>query len=152
MVLLRHAGPDGFTFYTNYESRKASELERNPRAALVFYWRPLGRQVRIEGSVARVSAADSDAYFESRPGGRRLSSAASPQSRPVPTRAHLEDRVAELSAMHPDGAVPRPEHWGGYIVTPAAVEFWQNDDDRLHDRVRYEQHADGIWTRERLAP
>lgn len=150
-VLLKSADERGFTFYTHYESRKAGELEANPRAALAFYWEPLGRQVRIEGTVRRVSAAESDAYFASRPPGSRLGAAASPQSRVLPDRAALEARLAVLLAAHPEGDLPRPDSWGGYRLLPESVEFWQQGSDRLHDRLRY-RRSEGGWVIERLAP
>jgi len=148
MVLLKQADEAGFVFYSHYTSRKGRELEENPRAALLFHWDPLGRQVRIEGAVARLAEADSDAYFDTRPLGARLSALASPQSRPVESRAWLEARVAELEAA---GERSRPEWWGGYRLVPDAWEFWQHRDDRLHDRFRYDR-ADGGWTVARLGP
>jgi pyridoxamine 5'-phosphate oxidase len=148
MVLLKSHGDDGFVFFTGYESRKGAELAENPRAALLFYWDVLGRQVRVEGSVARVGAEESDAYWATRPLGSRLSAAASEQSRPVADRAELERRVARLSAT---GEPARPARWGGYRLEPAAYEFWQHRDDRLHDRFRYTRAAGG-WTVERLQP
>ena len=146
MVLLKGFEPDGFVFYSGYESRKGRELEENPHAALLFYWDALGRQVRIEGPVERVSAAESDAYWASRPLGSRLSAAASEQSAPVGSREELERRVS-ASAGEPS----RPERWGGYRLAPEAYEFWQHRDDRLHDRFRYER-AGGGWRIERLQP
>jgi pyridoxamine 5'-phosphate oxidase len=151
MVLLKDAGQTGFAFYTSYESRKGDELSANPHAALLFHWRPLGRQVRVEGGVGRVSAAESEAYFRTRPLGSRLAAWASPQSRPLADRAELDGRFAEVQARFPDDDVPLPPHWGGYRLVPHAYEFWQHRDDRLHDRVRYER-ADSSWRRERLGP
>ena len=151
MVLLRGFDERGFCFYTNYQSRKGAELAANPRAALVFWWDRLERQVRVEGRVAPTSRAESEAYFSSRPPGSRLSAAASPQSRVVDARATLERRVAKLAADHPDGQVPLPEFWGGFRLTPELVEFWQGRPNRLHDRLRY-RRAPGGWTIERLAP
>jgi pyridoxamine 5'-phosphate oxidase len=151
IVLLKAHGPEGFTFFTNYESRKATDLEASGWAALVFFWQPLERQVRIEGAVTRVSPAESDAYFEQRPLGARLGAWASQQSRPVPDRAALETRLAEVTARfgaHP----PRPPHWGGYRVRPTAFEFWQGRPDRLHDRIVFVGSADTGWTRNRLSP
>ena len=148
MVLLRGFDERGFCFYTNYDSRKGAELAANPRAALVFWWGELERQVRIEGRVERTSRADSEAYFSSRPPGSQLSAAASPQSRVVPARAVLERRVAELATGAP---VPLPDFWGGYRLTHQVVEFWQGRPNRLHDRLRYRRAADG-WKIERLAP
>jgi pyridoxamine 5'-phosphate oxidase len=151
MVLLRGFDERGFCFYTNYESRKGIELAANPRAALVFWWGELERQVRIEGPVTPTSRAESEAYFHSRPPGSQLSAAASPQSRVIADRAALERRVAELAAGAPDGQVPLPEFWGGYRLTHEVVEFWQGRPNRLHDRLRYRRAGDG-WKIERLAP
>jgi pyridoxamine 5'-phosphate oxidase len=151
MVLLRGFDERGFCFYTNYESRKAAELAANPRAALVFWWAELERQVRIEGTVTRTSRAESEAYFASRPPGSRLSAAASPQSRVIEDRAALERRVAELATAVPDGEVPLPDFWGGYRLAHEVVEFWQGRPNRLHDRLRYRRAGDG-WRIERLAP
>jgi pyridoxamine 5'-phosphate oxidase len=146
MVLLKGFDERGFVFYTGYESRKGRELEANPRAALLFYWSAPGRQVRVEGTVARVSAEESDAYWASRPLGSRLSAAASEQSAPVASREELERRVAQL-----DSEPARPERWGGYRLVPEAYEFWQHRDDRLHDRFRYERAGEG-WRVVRLQP
>ena len=151
VVLLKGLDERGFVFYTNYTSRKGQELESGARAALVFYWAELERQVRVEGRAERVSAEESDAYFASRPPGSRIGAAASPQSQVIAGRAELERRVAELAAQHPDGAIVRPEGWGGYRVRPAVVEFWQGRPSRLHDRIRY-RLDEGAWTVERLAP
>jgi pyridoxamine 5'-phosphate oxidase len=151
MVLLRGFDERGFCFYTNHESRKGVELAANPRAALVFWWGELERQVRIEGPVAPTSRAESEAYFHSRPPGSQLSAAASPQSRVIQDRAVLERRVAELAADSADGQVPLPDFWGGYRLTHEVVEFWQGRPNRLHDRLRY-RRADDAWVIERLAP
>jgi pyridoxamine 5'-phosphate oxidase len=151
MVLLR--GLDhGFVFFTNYESRKGQELSANPRAALVFYWAELQRQVRIEGSVEVVTPAESDAYFRSRPRGHRLAALASPQSQAIASRAVLEDRLREMEGQYPGAEVPRPSHWGGYRVVPVTIEFWQGQPNRMHDRLRYGRQADGSWHVQRLAP
>jgi pyridoxamine 5'-phosphate oxidase len=150
MVLLKGFGPDGFRFFTNYESAKGAELAANPRAALVVYWRELDRQVRVRGEVERLSAADSDAYFASRPPDSRIAAAISPQSRPI-ERELLDRRYAELEAQVGDDGPPRPEHWGGYLLRPDEIEFWQGRDSRMHDRLRY-THGDGGWRIERLAP
>jgi pyridoxamine 5'-phosphate oxidase len=151
MVLLRGFDERGFCFYTNHESRKGVELAANPRAALVFWWGELERQVRIEGPVTPTSRAESEAYFHSRPPGSQLSAAASPQSRVIQDRAVLERRVAELAADSADGQVPLPDFWGGYRLTHEVVEFWQGRPNRLHDRLRYRRAGDG-WKIERLAP
>jgi pyridoxamine 5'-phosphate oxidase len=152
MVLLRGVDQRGFVFYTNYESRKAAELAANPRAALVFWWGELQRQIRVEGPVERTSQQESAAYFRTRPLGSRLSAWASPQSRVIPGRAVLDQRVAELAAGHPDGDIPLPPFWGGYRLVPEVVELWQGRPNRLHDRLRYTRSADGRWQIERLAP
>jgi pyridoxamine 5'-phosphate oxidase len=142
----------GITFFTNYGSRKGAELEANPRAALLFHWSDLGRQVRVEGPVSRVDRAENEAYARSRPRPSQLSAAASPQSRPVPDREWLERQVEELDREHADGEVPLREDWGGYRVEPVAWEFWIHRDNRLHDRFRFRQGDGGGWTVERLAP
>jgi len=151
MVLLKGVDDRGFTFFTNYESAKGRDLRDNPRAALVFHWQPLGRQVRVAGSVRKVTAAESDQYFATRPPGSRFSAAASPQSAAVESREWLEARVAALHDRYPEGDVPRPPHWGGYRVRPATIEFWTHRDDRLHDRVRYTRRGRG-WAIDVLAP
>jgi pyridoxamine 5'-phosphate oxidase len=151
MVLVKSADAGGLTFFSGYESRKGDELDANPRAALCFYWQRRGRQVRIEGAVERLPAAESDGYFATRPPGARFSAAASRQGEVVGGREELEARVDELRSRHPDEDVPRPTHWGGYRLVPDAYEFWQHRDDRLHDRFRY-RHDGGRWVAERLAP
>jgi pyridoxamine 5'-phosphate oxidase len=147
MVLLKSADKHGLVFFTHYTSRKGRELEQNPHAALLFHWDPLGRQVRVEGSVERVSAEESDAYFATRPAGARAGARASRQSEVLADRAALELRVVELG----QGELTRPESWGGFRVVPEAWEFWQHRDDRLHDRFRYTRR-DGAWLIERLYP
>jgi pyridoxamine 5'-phosphate oxidase len=151
MVLLKGVDDRGFTFFTNYDSGKGRDLAANPRAALVFHWQGLGRQVRVTGAVERVSAAESDAYFATRPPPSRLSAWASPQSGVIASRDVLEQKVQELAARWSDGNVPRPPFWGGYRVLPATIEFWTHRDDRLHDRERFSREGTG-WRAERLAP
>jgi pyridoxamine 5'-phosphate oxidase len=151
MVLLKQADERGFGFHTNYESRKGLELVENPRAALLFHWQPLGRQVRVEGLVGRVSVEESESYFRTRPLGSRVAAWASPQSRPIADRAELERLYEEARARFAGEDVPLPPHWGGLRLVPDAYEFWQHGDDRLHDRIRYVPDGTG-WRRERLAP
>jgi pyridoxamine 5'-phosphate oxidase len=146
MVLLKSAEQRGLTFFTGYESRKGTELERNPQAALLFYWHDLGRQVRVEGEVERLGAAESDAYWGTRPEASRRSATASHQSTVVDARETLERAAAAV----PPG-VARPERWGGYVLVPREYEFWQHREDRLHDRLRY-RRDEGAWMLERLAP
>jgi len=150
MLLLKGADERGFTFFTSYESRKGRELETNPHAALVVYWQPLGRQVRVEGTVRRLPAEESDAYFATRPPRSRAAAAASRQSEVIEGREELEAEIERLLAEHGD-EVPRPERWGGYVLEPDVIELWQHGDDRLHDRFRFTREGDG-WRRERLAP
>ncbi len=152
MVLVKECGPEGFVFFTNYESRKGRELAVNPRAALMFHWDRLGRAVRIEGPVSRLPPEASAAYVRSRARGSQLSALASPQSQVVPSRAMLEERVAELAAAHADGELPVPANWGGFRLRPNSIEFWQHREDRLHDRLRYSPAEGGGWRIERLAP
>ncbi len=151
IVLLKEIDDRGLVFFTNYDSRKGKQLAANPYAALVVFWEPMHRQVRIEGPVERITGPESDAYFATRPRGSQLGAIASPQSQPITSRAVLEDRVAALSATLGDASPPRPEHWGGYRVIPELVEFWQGQPSRLHDRVRYTRGT-GTWLRDRLAP
>lgn len=151
MVLVKQTGPTGFTFYSNFDSRKGRELAANARAALLFYWDPLGRQVRIEGAVQRISDEENARYIRARPRGSQLSALASPQSRVVESRAWLEHRVAELAAEHDGLELPLPGGWGGFRLQPAGFEFWQHREDRLHDRLRYTPDGEG-WRLERLAP
>ena len=150
IVLLKSFDDRGFVFFTNYQSQKGNELNENPRASLLFYWSTLWRQVRIEGEVEKISAAESEEYFQSRPLGSRLGAWASNQSEVVDRRETLEERFAELQQRFGED-VPRPEHWGGYRVKPNSIEFWQGRDNRLHDRLRY-RRENGVWIIERLAP
>ena len=150
IVLLKGVDQGGFVFYTNYESRKGRELAARPLACLVFLWSQLERQVRIEGAVTKVTHAESDAYFATRPPGARVSAAASAQSEVVADRAALEAEVGKLTATWGQNP-PRPAHWGGYRIVPSQIEFWQGRENRLHDRLLYRQGAAG-WTIERLAP
>lgn len=152
MVLVKQADERGFVFFTNYESRKARELAANPFAALLFYWDPLGRQVRIEGGVERTTAQESEEYIRTRARGSQLSALSSPQSRPIESRAWLEARVADLADRHADAELPLPDAWGGFRLTPVTFEFWQNRNDRLHDRLVYRRRPEGGWAIERLAP
>lgn len=151
MVLLKEHDERGFVIFTNYESRKALELDANPRAALLFYWDALGRQVRIEGPVQRTTVEETAAYVRTRPRGSQLSALASPQSRPIASRKALEERVAELAARYEGGELPISEGWGGFRLTPESYEFWQHREDRLHDRLVYTRRG-GEWALERLAP
>ena len=151
MVLLRTFDEQGFVWFTNYNSRKGSDIAATGRAALLWYCEPLGRQVRIEGSVVRVSEAESDAYFHSRPRGHQVGAHASNQSHPLDSRRELEERVRELEASFGEGEIPRPQNWGGFRLIPEHFEFWQHRKDRLHDRVLYDV-VDGEWMRARYAP
>jgi pyridoxamine 5'-phosphate oxidase len=151
MVLLRHHDDTSFGWYTNYDSRKGHELAENPHAALLWYCEPLGRQIRIEGPVEKMTAAESDAYFAGRPRGSQLGAHASHQSQPLASRTDLEERVVEFDRRYEGDDVPRPENWGGYRLTPNRFEFWQHRDDRLHDRAVYLPEGPS-WRRERLSP
>ena len=151
IVLLKGYNQDGFIFYTNYLSSKGKELEQNPNAALVFFWKELERQVRIEGIVERVSEAESDSYFSSRPTGSKIGAWASAQSSHIANREEIEESFLNYAAKFKENHIPRPTHWGGYIVKPGKIEFWQGRSSRLHDRLRYtKRNAD--WEIERLAP
>jgi pyridoxamine 5'-phosphate oxidase len=152
MVLLKGADARGFVWYTNHESRKGEELRQNRRAALLFYWQVLHRQVRVEGDVEVVDAAESDAYFASRPRAANLSAMASPQSRTVASRAALVEAVDRMEEAFHGLVLERPAHWAGFRLVPRSYEFWQGQQDRLHDRIRYLPTADGGWSRARLAP
>ena len=150
VVLLRGHGPEGFFFFTNYHSRKGQELAQNPQAALSFWWPQLERQVRIEGVITKAEPQRSDSYFASRPYSSQAASAASPQSQTIPSRDDLLGRIEQIQAQFPQ-AIPRPDHWGGYVLAPDYFEFWQGRQSRIHDRFAYRQ-ADGSWLIERLAP
>ena len=154
IVLLKGLDERGFHFYTNYESRKGTDLSQNPRAALTFLWKPLERQVRIEGRVDRMPEAESTEYFHSRPRGAQLGAWASPQSYVIESRKALEQNLEDVTAEYEDrNEIPRPAHWGGYVVRPTEIEFWQGRPNRLHDRLRYRRaSAENDWTLERLAP
>ncbi len=153
VVLLKDVSADGFTFFTNYDSRKGRELAQNPFAAITFFWPELERQVRIEGKVVKVAPEVSDTYFHSRPKGSQIGAWASPQSAAIASREQLENADKELSQQYKDAVViPRPAHWGGYQLQPDLVEFWQGRPNRLHDRLVYEQQPDGNWSIKRLAP
>jgi pyridoxamine 5'-phosphate oxidase len=152
MVLVKRADSNGFVFFTNYDSRKARELAANPRAALLFHWELLGRQVRLTGLVQRTSAEETAAYVRSRPRASQLSALASPQSQPIANRWELEQRVAELTAHYEGMEPPVPGNWGGFRLKPDSFEFWQHREDRLHDRLLYTPAPGGGWRMERLAP
>lgn len=151
-VLLKGIDDRGYIFYTNYESRKAREMEATGRASLLFFWPSVERQVRVDGTVERISPVESDAYFETRPLDSRLSVYASKQSDAIESREVLEDAFERVRRAYGDGPVPRPEWWGGYRIVPDEFEFWQGRASRLHDRLRYVKQADGSWLKERLAP
>jgi pyridoxamine 5'-phosphate oxidase len=151
-VLLKQFDKHGFVFFTNYNSRKAAHIHDNPRAGLAFWWPPLERQVRIEGAVVRVAEEESDAYFGTRPRGSQLGAWASEQSKVIAGRGDLDARFEELEKCYPEGAIPRPPHWGGYRVIPIFFEFWQGRPDRLHDRFAYRLRDAKDWVIERLSP
>lgn len=152
IVLLKGYDRNGFVFFTNYLSHKGREMEQNNRVSLLFFWKELERQVRIDGVVEKIPEADSEAYFQSRPPGSRIGAWASPQSTVIANREMIENNVTELQARYGDGPVPRPAHWGGYIVKPLSIEFWQGRSSRLHDRIRYTWQENTNWLIERLAP
>lgn len=152
IVLLKHFGEDGFFWYTGYESRKGAELAENPTAALLFYWRELERQVRLEGKVEKLSAEQSSSYFDSRPDGSKYSAIVSPQSKAIPNQAWLAQRTEKLAAEQLPDQLQRPNTWGGYKLIPTAIEFWQGRPSRSHDRFRYTITTDQQWHIDRLAP
>jgi pyridoxamine 5'-phosphate oxidase len=152
IVLLKGIDDRGIQFFTNYESRKGRELAANPRAAVALYWQPLQRQLRLEGSVERLTPAESDAYFGSRPRGSRLGAWASRQGRVLAGRHELEAALAAAAARYPGEDVPRPEYWGGYRLVPQAIELWEGRPNRLHDRQHFVRQPDGSWRTERLSP
>ena len=151
-VLLKGIDERGLVFFTNYESQKGRELAGNPRAAVVFYWNVLNRQIRVSGAVERVTRDESHAYFSTRHRGSRIGAWASRQSEPLGTRQELLDRVAELESRFPDDDIPLPPHWGGYRIVPDRFEFWESRESRLHDRILYTREGDGTWSRKRLQP
>jgi pyridoxamine 5'-phosphate oxidase len=152
VVLLRGVDECGFVFFTNYESRKGEDLQENPHAALVFWWQPFSRQVRVEGRVEQLKPDESDLYFANRPRGHQIEAHASAQSQIIQDRAALEKQFTKVSKIFEGQEVPRPQHWGGYRVVPELLEFWQEGENRLHDRLRYRHDSSGIWEIERLAP
>lgn len=152
MVLLKQVDERGFVFYTNYNSRKGNELRENPNASLLFYWKELGRQIRIEGTVTTVSSEESDAYFQSRPRESQISAIVSPQSESIASREELERKAIEVGLQYQNKPIPRPPHWGGYVLKPHRIEFWQNREARLHDRILYTLQKDESWKVMRLAP
>ena len=152
IVLLKGFDANGFVFFTNYQSNKGKELENNPHASLVFFWKELERQVRIDGLIEKVSADESDAYYSSRPSGSRIGAWASPQSKVITDRKIIETNFQQYEEKFGTGLIPRPEHWGGYRLKPSLVEFWQGRSSRLHDRIRYTLQEDNSWIIERLAP
>jgi pyridoxamine 5'-phosphate oxidase len=152
IVLLKGYDENGFVFFTNYNSDKGKDIADNPHAALLFFWKELERQVRIEGAVEKLDARSSDEYFASRPAGSRIGALASPQSEKIGSREILEKKYAEIESQYASGVIPRPAHWGGYIVKPSAFEFWQGRPSRLHDRLLYTKQNEDAWIINRLAP
>ena len=152
VVLLKGYTPEGFVFFTNYDSAKGQEINANPLVAMNFFWKELERQVRITGSIKKISMEESDEYFHSRPLGSQVGAISSPQSKVIPNRDYLEQLVASNLEKYKDGNVPLPSNWGGYIVHPTNIEFWQGRSSRLHDRIKYNLALDGQWAKVRLAP
>lgn len=153
IVLLKGYTQEGFIFFTNYNSAKGQNMELNPQVALLFFWKELERQIRIEGKVEKLATVDSDAYFNSRPVTSRLGAWASPQSTVIANRAFLEDNFEKFTAQYAgESIIPRPEHWGGYLVKPESFEFWQGRSSRLHDRILYSENISSYWKMNRLAP
>jgi pyridoxamine 5'-phosphate oxidase len=152
IVLLKGYDNRGFVFFTNYESAKGNELAKNPQASMVFFWKELQRQVRIEGSIEKVSSGESDEYFSSRPAGSRIGAWASPQSKIITDRSEIEINAQKYQQQYADGNIPRPPYWGGYRLKPLQIEFWQGRANRLHDRIQYTVQKDDSWKIERLAP
>ena len=151
VVLLKEITDGGLVFYTNFRSRKGREMEKHPKAALNFYWQKMERQVRLDGVITKVADDISDAYFATRPRGSQLGAWVSEQSSVIPSREHLEQQLAHYQKKFEDAEVPRPPHWGGYLLEPVQIEFWQGGPNRLHDRIQYSNHS-GEWTRCRLSP
>jgi pyridoxamine 5'-phosphate oxidase len=151
IVLLKGLSNDGFVFFTNYESRKGKELKENPFASLLFFWKELERQVRVEGTISKVSEEKSNEYFSSRPAASKLGAWSSPQSSVIKSRDELDENVKKYQQQFGEGNIPKPQHWGGYVVKPNLIEFWQGRPSRLHDRIQYTLKNDG-WIIERLAP
>lgn len=152
IVLLRALGPEGFGFFTNYHSQKGVEIDTNPRGALVFFWRELQRQVRVQGTIDKMPAEESDTYFRGRPRSSQIGAWSSPQSARIPNRERLEALVDRFNSKFPEGEVPRPGFWGGYLLRPTRIEFWQGRPSRLHDRLVFQKGKGNEWLMERLAP
>ena len=152
VVLLKGYTPEGFVFFTNYDSAKGQEIDANPIVAINFFWKELERQIRITGTIKKISTEESDEYFHSRPLGSQVGAISSPQSKIIPNREYLEQLVATNLEKYKEGNVPLPSNWGGYIVHPTNIEFWQGRSSRLHDRIKYNLATDGQWTKVRLAP